>query len=61
MRVLTVFSAIVLPLSLIAGIYGMNFEVMPELAKPWGYPFVLGGMVALAAGMLVWFRRKGWI
>lgn len=61
MRVLTVFSAIVLPLSLIAGIYGMNFEHMPELAKPWGYPFVLGAMVALAAGMLLWFRRKGWI
>ena len=61
MRVLTVFSAIVLPLSLIAGIYGMNFQHMPELAKPWGYPFVLGSMVALAAGMLLWFRRKGWI
>jgi magnesium transporter len=60
-RVLTVMSGVLLPLSLIAGIYGMNFEVMPELAKPWGYPFVLGSMVALAAGMLLWFRRKGWI
>jgi len=61
MRVLTVFSAIVLPLSLIAGIYGMNFEFMPELSKPWGYPFVLGSMIALGAGMLLWFRKKGWV
>jgi magnesium transporter len=61
MRVLTVFSAIVLPLSLIASIYGMNFRHMPELERPWGYPVVLGGMVALAVGMLAWFRRKRWI
>ena len=61
MRVLTVFSAIVLPLSLLAGIYGMNFEHMPELDQRWGYPALLGGMVAIAAGMLVWFRKKRWI
>jgi magnesium transporter len=61
MRVLTVFSAIVLPLSLVAGIYGMNFRRMPELEWPWGYPLVLLGMVALAAGLLLWFRRKRWI
>ena len=61
MRVLTIFSAIVLPLSLVAGIYGMNFEHMPELREPWGYPVVLGGMAALAIGMLLWFRRKGWL
>ena len=58
---LTIFSAIVLPLSLVAGIYGMNFEHMPELREPWGYPVVLGGMAALAIGMLLWFRRKGWL
>jgi magnesium transporter len=61
MRVLTVFSAIVLPLSLIAGIYGMNFENMPELHSRWGYFAVLTGMISIAAGMLAWFRRKGWI
>jgi magnesium transporter len=61
MRVLTVFSAIILPLSLIAGIYGMNFEHMPELHSPWGYFGVLGGMLFLAVGMLFWFRRKGWL
>ena len=61
MRVLTVFSAIVLPLSLIAGIYGMNFEHMPELRQAWGYPAVLGSMTALACGMLLWFKKKGWL
>jgi len=61
MRVLTVFSAIVLPLSLVAGIYGMNFRHMPELEWPWGYPLVLLGMGALAAGLLLWFRTKRWI
>jgi len=61
MRVLTVFSAIVLPLSLVAGIYGMNFQHMPELASKWGYPAVLVGMASIAGGMLLWFRRKGWL
>jgi len=61
MRVLTVFAAIILPLSLIAGIYGMNFENMPELRQPWGYFLVLGAMAAIATGMLAWFRRKKWI
>jgi magnesium transporter len=61
MRVLTVFSAIVLPLSLVAGIYGMNFEFMPELHQRWGYFAVLGGMVAIAITMLGWFRRKKWL
>jgi magnesium transporter len=61
MRVLTVFSAIVLPLSLIAGIYGMNFENMPELGTRWGYFVVLGSMVAVAAGMILWFRRRRFI
>lgn len=61
MRVLTVFSAIVLPLSLVAGVYGMNFRHMPELAWRWGYPLVLLGMAALAAGLLLWFRKKRWI
>lgn len=61
MRVLTVFSAIVLPLSLVAGIYGMNFEHMPELHERWGYPFSLGLMALIAGGLLLWFRKKRWI
>jgi len=61
MRVLTVFSAIVLPLSLLAGIYGMNFDNMPELHTRFGYFVLLGGMASLAAGLLAWFRRKGWL
>lgn len=61
MRVLTVFSAIVLPLSLIAGIYGMNFTFMPELDEMWGYPMSLGLMAGVAAVMLFWFRRKRWL
>ena len=61
MRVLTVFSAIVLPLSLIAGVYGMNFDNMPELHSPWGYFGVLGAMAALGTGMILWFRRRGWL
>ncbi|MGH7338255.1 MAG: magnesium/cobalt transporter CorA, partial [Myxococcota bacterium] len=61
MRVLTVFSAVLLPLSLVAGIYGMNFERMPELHEPWGYPMALGVMAAITVGLLLWFRRKKWI
>jgi magnesium transporter len=61
MRVLTVFSTIMLPLTLIAGIYGMNFEHMPELKWHYGYPFALFLMAGTAAGLLLWFRRRGWI
>ena len=61
MKVLTIFSAIMLPLSLIAGIYGMNFEHMPELKWLHGYPFALGLMSAVALVMLGFFARKGWI
>ena len=61
MKVLTIFSAIMLPLSLIAGVYGMNFEHMPELKWLHGYPFALGLMVSVAVGMIGWFWWKGWI
>lgn len=61
MKVLTIFSAIMLPLTLIAGIYGMNFQHMPELRWRYGYAFALGLMVATAAGLLFWFRRRRWI
>jgi magnesium transporter len=61
MRVLTVVTAIFIPLSFIAGVYGMNFDAMPELHSRWGYPAVLGFMGVLAAGLLLRFRRSGWI
>jgi len=61
MKVLTIFSAVMLPLTLIAGIYGMNFEHIPELHWLHGYPFALGLMIAIAGLMIVYFWRKGWI
>ena len=58
MKVLTIVTTIFLPLSLIAGWYGMNFEYMPELESPWGYPCVIGLCVAIVLGCLVLFRKK---
>ena len=66
-RVLTVISSVFIPLTFIAGVYGMNFDRsrsvlnMPELASPIGYPAVLLVMAAVAGGMLVYFRRKRWL
>ncbi len=57
---LTVLSAIFLPLTLLAGIYGMNFEYMPELAYRYAYPTVLVTMAALALGLVAFFRSRGW-
>ncbi len=61
MKVLTIISSVLLPLTVIAGIYGMNFEHMPELKSPWGYPATLVAMAGVVVGLLSWFRRKGWI
>jgi magnesium transporter len=61
MKVLAVFSAIMLPLSLIAGIYGMNFENMPELKSPYGYFGALGLMLIIGGGLFIYFWRKGWV
>jgi magnesium transporter len=61
MKVLAVFSAIMLPLTLIAGIYGMNFENMPELKTQNGYFMTLGFMALVAIVLLIYFWRKGWI
>jgi len=60
LQILTVISAVFLPLTLLAGIYGMNFENMPELQESYGYPAVLGLMVMIAAVMLYVFYRRGW-
>jgi magnesium transporter len=61
MKTLAVLSAIVLPLSLIAGIYGMNFEYMPELKSPYGYFGTLAFMAIVAVLLLIYFWRRGWI
>lgn len=61
MKVLTIIGTIFIPLTFIAGIYGMNFEHMPELKWPWGYFCLLGIMAALAGGMLALFKRKKWL
>ena len=61
MKVLTIITTIMMPLSVIAGIYGMNFKYMPELNVPWAYPVVLGVMALITAGMLWYFRWKKWI
>jgi len=61
MKVLTIIATIFIPLTFIAGVYGMNFAYMPELRHPWGYPSALASMVAVAGVMLLYFRKKGWI
>ena len=61
MKVLTIFSVIMLPLTFIAGIYGMNFDNMPELHSRYGYYTVWIIMIAVAVGMLLFFKRRGWI
>jgi magnesium transporter len=61
MKRLTVIGAILMPLTLITGIYGMNFQHMPELGLRYGYFTVLALMLALSAGLLWLFKRKGWI
>ncbi len=61
MKVLTIFAAIFIPLTFVVGIYGMNFEYMPELRWHWGYFGVLIVMASVASGMLVYFRRKRWL
>ncbi len=60
-RVLTVISGVLLPITVVAGIYGMNFENMPELHTRWGYFAALTVMAGIAAGQIVLFRRLGWI
>lgn len=59
-RVLTVLTAVCMPLSVIAGIYGMNFRHMPELDWDYGYYVALGGMLAVAGGMMWFFHKRGW-
>ncbi len=61
MKVLTIIATIFIPLTLVAGLYGMNFKYMPELEWFWGYPFVLGVMLTIGVSMVIYFRRKKWL
>ncbi len=61
MKVLTIIATIFIPLTFIAGIYGMNFEFMPELNWHWSYPVVWVVMLAVAGTMIYYFRRKKWM
>jgi magnesium transporter len=58
MRILTVFSAVFMPLTFIVGVYGMNFSWMPELEWPWAYPAVMALMAVIAGSMILWMRQK---
>jgi magnesium transporter len=61
MKLLTVISTIFIPLTFVVGVYGMNFDNMPELHWRYGYFIVMGAMLAISLVMLAWFRRKGWL
>lgn len=60
MKVLTVFSSVFIPLTFITGIYGMNFEDMPELKWSWGYPAIWLVFIATSGTLFLYFKRKGW-
>jgi len=61
MKVLTIIATIFIPLSFFAGVYGMNFEYMPELGFRYGYPVLMSLMAITGVGMVYMFRRKGWM
>jgi magnesium transporter len=60
-KIFSVASVALLPPTLIASVYGMNFRYMPEVEQPWGYPFAIGLMLLSALGPMVYFRKKGWL
>ncbi len=61
MKVLTIIATIFIPLTFVAGVYGMNFRYMPELAWRWGYPAVVGIMLVVAVAMIIYFKKKKWL
>jgi magnesium transporter len=61
MKVLTIMATIFIPLTFIAGIYGMNFKFMPELEWKWSYPILWAILVVIFVFMILWFRRKRWL
>jgi len=60
-KVLTIFAAIFIPLTFIAGVYGMNFQYMPELSLPWAYPAVWIVIILVSVSLLVYFKHKKWL
>lgn len=61
MKVLTVFSTIFIPLTFLTGIYGMNFQDMPELKWPWSYPILWGVFISIPVTLLIYFRKRKWL
>ncbi len=61
MKVLTIFAAIFIPLTFVAGVYGMNFQYMPELAIKWAYPLWWFIVIAITSGMVYYFKKKKWM
>jgi magnesium transporter len=61
MKILTIISAIFIPITFIAGVYGMNFDHMPELHTVYGYGFALLLMFSVAGGMVYYFKQKKWL
>jgi len=61
MKVLTIIATIFMPLTFIAGIYGMNFKHMPELEWKWGYPMVWLVVIGISIFMLTYFKKKRWL
>jgi magnesium transporter len=60
MKTLTVISSIFIPLTFIVGVYGMNFENMPELNYTYGYYIVVAAMVTIGLGMVYYFKKRNW-
>jgi len=60
-KILTIFTSIFIPMTFIAGVYGMNFDYLPELRWRWGYPAIWVVFISLGIGMLIFFRKKKWI
>ena len=60
MRTLTAVSVIFLPLTFLAGVWGMNFEHMPELRSPYGYAFAWACFIGIGAALAYYFKRRGW-
>lgn len=61
MKVLTIMASVFIPLTFVAGVYGMNFQYMPELAWRWAYPAIWSVFILLTIGLVLYFRHKGWL